>query len=152
MEVPGSNPRPSALASAHVVRPLPPWRYMYCFLVGLNLLTLTASLYIQRDAVTQPGGQTTTVRQQHAVVIGTLTLSAAGHSLWVPAGQTGNCGRTRKSPLPHCPRTQRSALATHRQELSEERDVPVPSDGGRGGRVLLCQPARGHSSSGWMRT
>ena len=72
MEVPGSNPRPPALAQ--VVRPLPPWRYMVFFLVGLNLLTLTASLSLQRDAVTQHGGQTTTVRQQHAVVIGTLTL------------------------------------------------------------------------------
>ena len=143
MEVPGSNPRPPAPAPAQVVRPLPPWRYMFFFLVGLNLLTLTASLYLQRDSVTQPGGQTTTVRQQHAVVIGTLT-SAAGHSLWVPAGQTGNCGRTRKSPLPHRPRTQRGALTTHRQELSAERDVPVPADGGRGGRVLLRQPAGGH--------
>ncbi|RPJ31008.1 MAG: hypothetical protein EHM35_12365, partial [Planctomycetaceae bacterium] len=47
---------------------------MYCLLVGLNLLTLTASLYLQRDSVTQPEGQTTTVRQQHAVVMGTLTL------------------------------------------------------------------------------
>ena len=74
MEVPESNPRPFALAPAHVVRPMPPWRYMFLFLVGLNLLTLTASLYIQRDSLTQPGGQTTTVRQQHAVVIGTLTL------------------------------------------------------------------------------
>ncbi len=43
--------------------------------ITARLFTLQSDAHvIQRDHFTQPGGQTTTFRQQHAVVIGTLTL------------------------------------------------------------------------------
>ena len=88
MEVQGSDLRTEATALAYVARKLFPWHAVYFLLVGVNLLTLTASLYVQRGmsrmhSDTVAVGQQWERRSDQYARLGQLAkaLNAPGHTV-----------------------------------------------------------------------